>query len=203
MSTDAIRNNPNNHVESSSNNADSSRVVNVISNGTGGAVVVDSSNLLQTSTELPKTKRTQNEVDKLIEMYIKGTELSLTEAKQMIEQLAVAKGTSLLDIDSDKLIKILTSLKYSIEDCTDKSGKLDKEKMSHVFGCYVFLSVKSDKETVDFDKIRAGMKMSFIDILKKMIKFEVLNMKTHFLWIIYLLLLMGTKEVSDWIICHV
>ena len=36
-----------------------------------------------------------------------------------------------------------------------------------------------------------------------MIKFEVLNMKTHFLWIIYLLLLMGTKEVSDWIICHV
>ena len=164
MSTvSSIQNKQTVYVDSANKNAEVNRNDKALLNCNVSSV--DSADNQTSSVSQISSKRTQQNVDDLIKKVISGTGLTLEEAKAMIEELAKINGKPLTEVDSQTLIKVLTSLKYSIED-SSVNGKLDKTKLKDIFGCYVFLSVKSDKKQVDFDKIRKGMKMSLIQLIK-------------------------------------
>lgn len=105
----------------------------------------------------------QQLIDKAINSVINGTGLTLEETKKMISSLSQKDSSS--DMDMNKLTQVLNCLKYAIEDCTI-NGKLDIEKLEKIFGCYVFMTLQSDKKKVSCEEARKNMKMSLIQFIK-------------------------------------
>ena len=154
----SIQNKQKIYVDSAQNvSAANSVVGNHLANGTAGITEVEPiSNEIKSKIDDTKQKT----IDKAILDVIKGTSLTLEEAKKMLEVLNNNKSS---DLDN-KLKQALNCLKYAIEDCTFK-GKLDKEKLQKVFGCYVLMTMTPDKKQISCDEARKVMNMSLVQFV--------------------------------------
>ncbi len=161
----AINGKQNIYVDTASSTTDSNRIGNALNNGSVGTQSLDNSNVPEISSELGDNKRTQADVESAISKIISGTGLTLDEAKKLIDGYVSLNKTTVTEVDTVIYQKILFSLSYAIKDCT-VNGKLDKEKLNKIFGCYLYLSTSSDKKEVNFDDIRMGMKMSLVQFIK-------------------------------------
>lgn len=146
------------YVDSTQNTVAANSVVgNHLANGTAGALNIEP---LKDNGKSGINDAKKQYIDKAISEIIKGTGLTLEEAKKMLAVLNKDNKS----LDAETLTKVLNCLKYAIEDCT-LNGKLDKEKLQKVFGCYVFMTVMSDKKKMSCDDARKVMNMSLVQFV--------------------------------------
>lgn len=160
--TFSVQSKQNAYVDSAQNNsATNTDVGNHLANRTGGAPYVASDK----NADIENVKKQQEaikqqQIEKAIREVINGTGLSFEEAKNMLASLNKSNES----FNSSTVTKALTCLKYAIEDCTF-NGKLDKEKLQKVFGCYVFMTMTPDKKHLSCDEARKVMNMSLVQFV--------------------------------------
>ena len=162
MTLDAVQNKNNIYVDSAQNNADVNRTEKALFSPAAGASATENTEQSVYALKQAQEAAKQQAIDKAINDVIKGTGLLLDEVKKMFASFIDKKSS---DFNKEALQKALNCLKYAIEDSRDVNGKFDKEKFQKIFGCYVFMTMMSDKKNVSCDDARKVMNMSLIQFV--------------------------------------
>ena len=162
MSLDAVQNKNNIYVDPAQNNADANRAEKAWFSPTSNTSSVENTEQSVDDVKQAQESAKQQMIDKAISDTIKGTGLTLDEVKKMFASFIDNKSS---EFNKEALQKALNCLKYAIEDSRDVNGKFDKEKFQKIFGCYVLMTMTSDKKNVSCDDARKVMNMSLIQFV--------------------------------------